>query len=76
MCEGHFGAPHDTILPYVSDAFWTNLVAAYQGLSPTMRGFVDRLRAVYANVARANPKPGQQYTRASSAGLWRASSRW
>ena len=26
-----------------------------------MRGFVDGLRAVHANVARANPKPGQQY---------------
>ena len=50
-----------TIPPYGGDTFWTNLVAAYQGLSPTMRGFVDTLRAVHANVARANPKPGQQY---------------
>ena len=50
-----------TIPPYGGDTFWTNLVAAYQGLSPTMRGFVDGLRAVHANVARANPKPGQQY---------------
>ena len=50
-----------TIPPYGGDTFWTNLVAAYQGLSPTMRGFVDTLRAVHANVARANPKPGQHY---------------
>jgi taurine dioxygenase len=50
-----------TIPPYGGDTFWTNLVAAYQGLSPTMRGFVEGLRAVHANVARANPKPGQQY---------------
>ena len=50
-----------TIPPYGGDTFWTNLVAAYHGLSPTMRGFVDGLRAVHANVARANPKPGQQY---------------
>src|SRR3954452_426827 len=26
-----------------------------------MRGFIDTLRVVHANVARANPKPGQQY---------------
>jgi taurine dioxygenase len=50
-----------TIPPYGGDTFWTDLVAAYQGLSPTMRGFVDGLRTVHANVARANPKPGQQY---------------
>ena len=40
-----------TIPPYGGDTFWTNLVAAYQGLSPTMRGFIDGLRAVHANVA-------------------------
>jgi alpha-ketoglutarate-dependent taurine dioxygenase len=50
-----------TIPPYGGDTFWTNLVAAYQGLSPAMRGFVDTLRAVHANVARANPQPGQKY---------------
>src|SRR5437868_2081265 len=49
-----------TIPPYGGDTFWTNLVAAYRGMSPTMRGFVDGLRAVHANVARANPQPGQQ----------------
>ena len=27
----------------------------------TMRGFIDTLRVVHANVTRANPKPGQQY---------------
>ena len=47
--------------PYGGDTFWTNLVAAYQGLSPTMRAFIDTLRAVHANVARANPKPRQHY---------------
>ena len=26
-----------------------------------MRGFIDTLRVVHANVTRANPKPGQQY---------------
>src|ERR1041384_5557671 len=51
-----------TIPPYGGDTFWTNLVAAYQALSPAMRGFVDTLRAVHANVARANPKPAQKNT--------------
>ena len=62
-----FGGP-DAVLAYLSRythrvaiANSWNLVAAYQGLSPTMRGFVDGLRAVHANVARATPKPGQQY---------------
>src|ERR1700730_12475002 len=50
-----------TIPPYGGDTFWTHLVGAYQGLSRTMRGFLDTLRAVHANVARANPKPGHQY---------------
>ena len=41
-----------TIPPYGGDTFWTNLVAAYNGLSPTMRGFVDRLRGIHAFVPR------------------------
>lgn len=32
------------IPPYGGDTQWTNLVAAYQGLSPTLRAFVDTLR--------------------------------
>ena len=64
-----------TIPPYGGDAFWANLVAAYQGLWPTMRGFVDTLRAVHANVARANPSPGSNTTSVSSAALWPARTR-
>ena len=41
-----------TIPPYGGDTFWTNLVAAYNGLSPTMRGFVDRLRGIHAFMPR------------------------
>jgi len=37
-----------TIPPYGGDTLWTDLVAAYAGLSPVMRGFVDGLRAVHA----------------------------
>ena len=50
-----------TIPPYGGDTFWTNLVAAYQGLSPTMRAFVDSLRGIHKYVPRENPKPGSEY---------------
>ena len=33
-----------TIPPYGGDTQWTNLVAAYQGLSPALRAFVDTLQ--------------------------------
>lgn len=36
-----------TIPPYGGDTFWTNLGAAYNGLSETMRGIVDGLRGVH-----------------------------
>jgi hypothetical protein len=36
-------------------SFWTNLAAAYTGLSQTMRGFVDGLRGVHKYVPRENP---------------------
>jgi alpha-ketoglutarate-dependent sulfate ester dioxygenase len=50
-----------TIPPYGGDTFWTNLVTVYQGLSPTMRGFVDGLRGIHKYVPRENPKPGGEY---------------
>ncbi len=37
-----------TIPPYGGDTFWTNLAAAYDGLSETMRRFVEGLRGVHA----------------------------
>ena len=37
-----------TIPPYGGDTFWTNLVVAYEGLSPVMRDIVDGLRAIHA----------------------------
>ena len=33
--------------PYGGDTMWTNMVAAYQGLSPTMQKFLSTLRAVH-----------------------------
>ena len=50
-----------TIPPYGGDTFWTNLAAAYTGLSPTLRGFVDRLRGIHKFVPRENPKAGSEY---------------
>lgn len=38
----------DVIPPYGGDTFWTNLVVAYEGLSPTLLSFVDTLRGVHA----------------------------
>ncbi len=35
------------IPPYGGDTLWTNLVEAYNGLSETLRGFVDGLRGVH-----------------------------
>ncbi|MGE0880943.1 MAG: TauD/TfdA dioxygenase family protein [Acidimicrobiia bacterium] len=35
--------------PYGGDTQWTNLVAAYEGLSEPLRAFVDSLRAVHRN---------------------------
>ena len=43
-----------TIPPYGGDTFWTNLAAAYNGLSPAMRGFVDGLRGIHTRTARGN----------------------
>lgn len=37
----------DIVPPYGGDTQWTNLAAAYNALSPTMRGFVDGLRGMH-----------------------------
>src|SRR5271165_5817830 len=50
-----------TIPPIGGDTFWTNLAAAYNGLSPTMRGFVDGLRGVHKSAPRETNKPGSVY---------------
>src|SRR5450432_3848047 len=50
-----------TIPPYGGDTFWTNLAAAYAGLSETMRGFVDGLRGIHAFESRGDGKAGGTY---------------
>lgn len=46
------------IPPYGGDTQWTNLEKAYEGLSPTLRAFVDTLRGIHQFV----PPEGQQAT--------------
>src|SRR6267142_2671834 len=36
-----------TIPPYGGDTLWTNLAEAYNGLSPTLRSFLDTLRGLH-----------------------------
>ncbi len=48
----------DIVPPYGGDTQWTNLVAAYHALSPTMQGIVDELRGEH----RFNAPQGVQGT--------------
>jgi taurine dioxygenase len=41
----------ETLPPYGGDTQWTNLAAAYEGLSEPMRGFVDTLRGLHYSAA-------------------------
>jgi alpha-ketoglutarate-dependent taurine dioxygenase len=45
--------------PYGGDTFWTNLAAAYNGLSEPMRGFIDRLRGVHKFAPREGGAGGE-----------------
>ena len=49
-----------TIPPYGGDTFWTNLAAAYLGLSEKMRAFVDRLRGIHKFLPREDAA-GREY---------------
>lgn len=49
------------IPPYGGDTLWTNLGAAYDGLSETMRGFVDGLRGVHRFEAPAGAAKSDAY---------------
>jgi alpha-ketoglutarate-dependent taurine dioxygenase len=46
------------IPPYGGDTIWTDLIEAYNGLSETLRGFVDTLRGVHY----FSPPEGQEAT--------------
>jgi alkyl sulfatase len=49
------------IPPYGGDTLWTNLVAAYAGLSPTLRGFVDGLRGIHKFAPRESVTARSEY---------------
>jgi taurine dioxygenase len=50
-----------TVPPQGGDTQWTNLVAAYQGLSETLRGFVDGLRGIHRFAAPQGVKTTGEY---------------
>ena len=47
--------------PYGGDTQFTSLVAAYNALSPAMRGFVDGLRGIHRNAPLQEVKAGKEY---------------
>ncbi len=53
-----------TVPPYGGDTQFTNLVAAYNALSPTMRAFLDRLRGIHG-YGKVTDKALQQTERKS-----------
>ncbi len=52
-----------TIPPYGGDTQWTNLVAAYNGLSDTMRGFIDGLRGIHRFAAPQGVATTNEYNK-------------
>jgi taurine dioxygenase len=50
-----------TVPPHGGDTQWTNLVAAYQGLSETLRGFIDGLRGIHRFAAPQGAKTTGEY---------------
>lgn len=51
------------IPPYGGDTFWTNLAVAYNGLSETLRAFLDTLNGVHRFKLPASVEPAQDYVR-------------
>jgi len=51
----------DIVPPYGGDTQWTNLVAAYQALSPMLRGFIDHLRGIHRFTAPAGVQASTVY---------------
>ena len=50
-----------TVPPHGGDTQWTNLVAAYNGLSETMRGIVDGLRGIHRFAAPQGVSTTNEY---------------
>jgi alpha-ketoglutarate-dependent sulfate ester dioxygenase len=47
--------------PYGGDTQWTSLVAAYNALSPTLRGFLDGLRGIHRFAPPQGAQASQEY---------------
>jgi taurine dioxygenase len=56
------------IPPYGRDTVWSNLVAAYEGLSPALQGFVDDLHAVHGGGRRGGYEQYQETERRKATG--------
>ncbi|MGP9017235.1 TauD/TfdA dioxygenase family protein [Streptomyces sp. BR1] len=53
----------ETVPEFGGDTTWTNLVAAYQGLSAPVRAFVDTLRAEHRYGGSQKPSDDSEYAR-------------
>ena len=51
----------EIVPPYGGDTQWTNLVAAYDSLSPTLQSFVDGLRGVHRYEVPQSARNSQEY---------------
>ncbi|WP_089936796.1 TauD/TfdA dioxygenase family protein [Candidatus Entotheonella palauensis] len=51
----------DIVPPYGGDTQWTNLVAAYNALSPTMQSFIDGLRGEHRFTAPQGVQASNEY---------------
>ena len=51
----------ETVPPYGGDTQWTNLVVAYDSLSPTLQGFIDGLRGVHRYAVPQTDRNTQEY---------------
>ena len=51
----------EVVPPYGGDTQWTNLVVAYESLSPTMQGLIDGLRCVHRYAAPQTGKGTEEY---------------
>ncbi|MEU7575480.1 TauD/TfdA family dioxygenase [Micromonospora sp. NPDC049240] len=53
----------EVVPEYGGDTMWTNLAAAYQGLSAPMRAFLNQLRAEHRYGGPDNPPPDSPYAK-------------
>lgn len=51
----------DVVPPYGGDTQWTDLVAAYNALSPTLRGFIDQLHGIHRFAAPTGVQASAAY---------------